>query len=74
MAFGNLRCVHCHDRLPIRNNYPWVGRVLKCMKRQGLMVVDGHYLEYNGAVTFAIRKLTPWETERVRKAIEHETT
>jgi hypothetical protein len=44
------------------------------MKCQGLMVVDGHYLEYNGAVTFAIRKLTPWETERVRKAIEHETT
>jgi hypothetical protein len=72
MAFGEIRCIFCHVRLPIFNNYPWVGRVLRCEKCKGLMVVDGHYLEYNGKVTFAIRKLTPYEIERVNKALSME--
>ena len=74
MAFGEIRCTFCHVRLPIGNMYPWVGRVLQCGKCKGMVVVNGHYLEYNGKMTLSVRRLTPWEVQKVNKAMEHETT
>jgi hypothetical protein len=69
MAFGEIRCIFCRVRMPLVGMYPWVGRVLQCGGCRGFMLVEGHYLEFNGKVSFAIRRLTPPEIARVNKAL-----
>jgi hypothetical protein len=57
MEFGAIECIFCHRILPITDDYPWVGAVLQCSKCRGYMIVQGHYLNNDGSITFAVSNL-----------------
>jgi hypothetical protein len=54
--FGDVRCIFCHHVLPL-TEYPWVGSVMQCGDCRGYQIVQGHYLEYDGTVTFAVSNI-----------------
>lgn len=57
MEFGAIRCIFCHRLLPITEEYPWVGAILQCSKCRGFMVIQGHYLNHDMSVHFAVSNL-----------------
>ena len=65
MDYGDLRCIFCHERLPL-NKYPYVGRILGCGNCRGFMVVWGHYLGFdNESIHMAVSNLPQKYVEKL---------
>ena len=61
-----FRCIFCKERLPV-SEYPFVGAIFQCMDCNGLMLVRGHYLEYDQSTTMAVSKLSQELFEKLKK-------
>jgi hypothetical protein len=66
--FGDVRCIFCGHILPL-TEYPWVGSVMQCGDCRGFQQVKGHYLEYDGNVTFAVSKVPRWILNRLNQIL-----
>ena len=66
LVVGSLRCIFCKERLPV-SEYPFVGVIIQCMDCNGLMLVRGHYLEYDQNITMAVSKLSQELFKKLKK-------